>query len=311
MRLAQAMRYLAEMGWLRGGLAVTFALFFMVVMTQHPSVVEQPYFWALANVLLLASVHTTRNDGSFLAEIIALPALVFVSEYLVLSFPISVLLMVNQQLLWSGSCLLSAGLVSLLPLTQRKAQTAIFRLWWVAKSAFEWQAGWRLHGAVFAFYMVLGMLLGHFHFAFLPSFLLLSAMNCSAFYTESEPLGMLEASGNSATNILKKKLLQMLREWGIIGLPYLTGQFAFFPLWNDTLPMLLAIGAWLIGSLLLTLSILMKYANYQPHSGSKLNSFYIGLSLVSFLVPFLMPLPFLFLIRFYRKATANLAEYLT
>lgn len=310
LRFSQAYRYLLSIGKGRALFFVLGVLAALAVASQHPSLQKAPHYWIIAQFLLLAGVHLSRNDKSFLAQFTFPLPLLFWVEYLVLSIPATALLAYQGQLLWILPIPVSALALALLP-TPAKGRLKGKVFFQIGSAAsFEWRVAWKLLFPPLLIYTLLGIGLSHFHFAFAPAAILLCGMSCLMVYQECEPLEMLEIFGKEPRHIFYRKAIFLLKEWSTVSAPLLFGLLIFHPPWESLLPLGIGLLAWVICLIVLLLSLIMKYASYKPHTSTSGNNLYLGLAFVSFLIPFLAPLPFLFLVRSYRKATKNLADWL-
>ncbi|MDW7695963.1 hypothetical protein R9C00_25825 [Flammeovirgaceae bacterium SG7u.111] len=304
-RLAQLGRYMAELGWIRSVLGAGLLVFLWLMLLK-----KAIFFVELSAILLgvsLASItylHLYRPDKAFLNSFGQSTKWVFWAEYLLLSFPI--LLIASLTAYWWAAIIyvVIVGLLSLLKWTPRQLKTFTLPLRIIPAEAFEWKSGLRLGiSHLVSIYLFVIILMPSPYF--FPLLLLGGCLVCTNFYFECEPLIMLRATEVSSGKFLFHKIGMAFKLYLLLfSIPTVVyiamhSEFWFLPLY----------GAF-VGCFLLALAILMKYSLYQPGLRLGFNSMMIGFSVVSFVIPFLAPVPIFLLIRYARKASKNLNLYL-
>ena len=300
-RFRQGLRYGAELGAFRGLVALVLLLFFYVSALQRFSP------WLIAGLIgfLLLSIHTTRLDKTFLSVVGISAAQVFFVEYLLLALPFLVPLLLQNH--WQPALLLF-GITSFLPfLNVRITDTSRRFSWlvaWLPADMFEWKSGLRKHFFPVLIIYAIALVCYSFTVATPIALLLLTLISCD-FYVKTESREMLEAFEMPPGKLLQLKLKNQLKMFWLMCLPLLLVFIFFHGAYWYVLPVVM-----LLCSALQMLSILLKYAIYSPHEGLQGNFLLIGLSIIFFFVPFLLPLPFLWIIKYYKKAMHNLHFYL-
>jgi len=254
---------------------------------------------------LLLSIHTTRLDKTFLSITGVRPTLVFLIEYLVLGLPFLVPFLIQNQ--WQPALLLLAVTLSLPLLNIRLTEASRRFTWitaWVPAAMFEWKSGLRKHFFSLLFIYTVALLCYQFTIATPLALLLLTLFSCD-FYMETESREMLEAFEMPAGKLLWFKLKNQLALFWALCLPLIL----VFLIFHGNYWYVLSV-VTVLCSALQVLSILLKYAIYSPHEGAQGNFLLIGLSIIFYFVPFLLPLPFLWMIKYYKKALNNLHFYL-
>lgn len=300
-RFRQGLRYAAELGFLRGIVALFLLLFFYVSALQR----FPPWLTAGIMAALLLSIHTTRLDKTFLS-ILGLPAtLVYFVEYLLLALPFMVPLSLQNH--WQPALSLF-GITLVLPLLNvRLTDTSRRFSWvvtWLPAAMFEWKSGLRKHFFPLLIIYAIALFCYQFTVTTPIALLLLTLISCD-FYVETESREMLEAFEMPPGKFLWFKLKNQLKIFWLLCLPLLLIFIFFHGAYWYVLPVVM-----LLCSVLQVLSILLKYAVYSPHEDLQGNFLLIGLSIIFFFVPFLLPLPFLWIVKYYRKAMHNLHFYL-
>ncbi len=126
-----------------------------------------------------------------------------------------------------------------------------------------------------------------------------------SFYNECEPVNMLKESGQNVRLFLRKKFMQHSKLLLILYLPVLIINFIFNPEYYVLIPLFL-----LMQLVLLWFAISMKYGTYRPLQNSSANNVMSSFVILGSVLPFLLPLPLLMTIYYYKKAKSNLIYYL-
>ncbi|WP_187261438.1 hypothetical protein [Pontibacter beigongshangensis] len=253
---------------------------------------------------LVLSLHLSRSDRQFVKLYAAQPWMIYLCEYVLLTVPLLLLLLLTPYWYLGGALLAAMALVALLPYSYKPSAAGFSYSRWLPAQNFEWIAGFRKYGLyilllyLVALLLVPVKLLSLFLLWFITSILL-------GFYQECEPLHLLRLSGAGAAGFLRKKLLQHLKLYLLFCLPLLLIYIMFhLDMWY--LP--------LVFMLLLCLNvcffILSKYAFYRPGMSLAGSSLLSSLAMLSSLLPFLILLPLVMNVRFYAKAVSNLNSYL-
>jgi hypothetical protein len=300
-RFRQLLRYTVELGIFRGMVAILLLLFFYVSALQTFSP------WLTAGIIggLLISIHTTRLDKTFLSIIKVRSTLVFFVEYLLLALPFLVPLLLKNH--WQPALSLF-GVTLFLPLLNVRITDTSRRFRWVVAwlpaAMFEWKSGLRKHFFSLLIIYAIGLFCYNFTVAAPIALLLLTLINCD-FYVATESREMLEAFEMPPGKLLHLKLKNQLTIFWLLCLPLLMVFILFHGTYWYVLPVVM-----LLCTVLQVLSILLKYAVYSPHENLQGNFLLIGLSIIFFFFPFLLPLPFLWIVKYYKKAMNNLHFYL-
>lgn len=266
---------------------------------------EPPLTYALAVLLvfLLASLHTFREDHTFLKILGVRSYRLYIVEYHLLAAPFYVEFLLNGR--W-GELMAVLAMVSFIPLLnvriQRKANTAR-SLAIIPSEAFEWKSGLRRHGMLIGLLYLLALMCYPYPFVALLVIVVFTFI-VTTFYNESEPRAMVEAfEASPSTFLLGKWRVQLTLFW--LGCAPL---LLIFLLANSAYWYVLLV--WVIvSSIIQVLSINLKYGLYEP--GLTLNKdIFMFIYSLSLFVPYFVPVPLVMLFYYYRRATKNLQTYL-
>ena len=294
-------RLLKELGLVRS-LIVLALLAFTLARTYT---LEPPLTYALVALLvfLLTSLHTFRKDRAFLKILGVQSYRLYAVEYHLLATPFYIELLLNGRWVELMAVLATVSFIPLLSVSiQRKANTAR-GLAALPPEAFEWKSGLRRHGMLIGLLYLLALMCYSYPFVALLVIVVFTFI-VTTFYNESEPRAMVEAFGGSpATFLLGKWRVQLTLFW--LGCAPL---LLLFLLANSAYWYVLLV--WVIvSSIIQVLSINLKYGLYEP--GLTLNKdLFMFIYSLSLFVPYFVPVPFVMLCYYYRRASKNLQTYL-
>jgi len=259
---------------------------------------------AAAAVLLVLVLHLSRNDKRFLAHLRQAPSSIFWLEYTLLLSPLLLLLAFTANRFLILPILAALLLISCLQFRFAKARRA-FRLTFIADACFEWKAGVRKSKwLLFLLYVTALASCGYAYTALLLLWFITAIV--SSFYQAGEPLLLLILPERGPKAFLYYRLKINLKQYLTLTFPLLLFYCMLHP---KHIP--LAGIFYLILLLVLTSSILTKYAHYEPNR--PVSSAAGFLNSIAFLSPVLPPLllfPLVNAIRNYKKAINRLHLYL-
>lgn len=259
----------------------------------------------LLAIPLMFSIQMSRKDQTFL-KVIGLPDKRFYSViYLLVTLPFVVLLATKQEWLHIGLVINSALLIPLLKKSTFNVDALFVNMGgFLPYRYFEWRTGLRQYGLAVVFLMLVGFGLG-FYPGTVPIIVFFLTLNTSVFYLQGEAKEMLVVFGDSPAALLKRKIRDHLKLFACLVVPLTT----LFLIFNHDL--------WFIMVYVLAVSaivninaIIFKYAVYEPGAKLDNNQTLQFLSMGSFLIPFLFPIPVALSFINYRKARKNLELYM-
>ena len=254
-------------------------------------------------VVLIYTIHVQRNDLNFVYHHLLKPFAAIVIEYTFYSLPVLAALLLQQKFI---AAIIVLSVLLLIPLYKPVKNTNtslpnLSRL--IPAKHFELISGIRASWKwVLPLYLAC---IGLCWVRILPLLLLwFLIMTATSWYTIYEPLHMLRAQGLNARKIILSKCLQHGGLLFLLQAPVITLQVVFQPdLWWVALfyiPMLWCITA---------LSICLKYSSYSASETQSANNIIMSLVSLGALLPFMLPVPMLMLVVYYRKAVHNLTLY--
>jgi hypothetical protein len=302
-RLLQIKRELKHTG---AGVIILSAIFVFLIYVSYITFQKTPdaYFLTLSLLLICIIFQTARKDKSFIFNHIENPEKEIYYEYLVLTFPFAITALLTENRICYPVLICALTVVPFIKYTP--AQQTYFKN--ISKiipaSNFEWISGFRKS---FPFIIPIYFLAVAFCWFKLISLFLLwfVTVTIASFYTENESLRILKAGGFNSAEFLKHKLFTHSKYLIIIYTPLLIVNLIFnFEYW----PLIILFIP--VQTALLCFAICLKYSDYRPGMNSSANN--IILMLVSFgcVIPFLLPVPLIMAVLFYKKALNNLDNYL-
>lgn len=269
---------------------------------------KYPMCATLAVLSFVLGQHLSRKDANFIKMALEKPELALFFDYLswMAVFVMPVLFTANWYCFLI--ILISIGLMSCIKIkTIKQPLNLRFLSRFIPVPLFELLSGARKN------YLIIG-LIGIYFLAFalswvrgLPLFLLwiITIIICS-FFGEYEPLNILRKDEQLNSNtFLMEKLKRYILPLCIAFMPILIVNSAFHPdiWWINPLFLMVQV-------LTLSLSILYKYATYQPQAYFNANNPVLIIAGLCIVLPFLIPLILFFNGRYYSKAIKNLNHYL-
>jgi len=307
LRLISRLRLVKELGILR----IVIGLVLITALYKHLLNSNGTIFGAAAvvilNLSLTVSVHLSRKDGFFLDLLCINKKFLLSGEYFIYSVPfISVLVFSQFYFLIPVIFLFIAVIVNI-------KSGGAFNLKIFSGSsflpayAFELISGIRKNIFFVSLIYLGGIVLCFEPVAGIMCVLLLSLI-FSSFFTENEPLLMIEAFSLEKGNFIRTKIFQSLKFFLLIISPVIILHLIFYyERWY------LMGGVVVLGLSILTSAVLTKYAFYtEEFSNAKMNYIITSIVIFSFVSSFfmtgaiLLPLPFLMMIYLYKKAANNM-----
>lgn len=252
---------------------------------------------------LIFMIHSRRKDHNFLSKLTDSPFRIYLTEYLLLSSPFLLLLLLKALYIQVLAFALALAIISATIPKPRKEYTYHVITKLIPDKIFEFRSGIRKNLIALILIYAIG-LLGLLNIWFVAASAFFLALVISTFYSECEPVKILEAREKTPKQFLTSKLLEHSKLILISLLPLLL--IACFHheqiLWIFIV--LLVILNFLIAS------ILLKYAYYIPGNTSGSHQFFCSVLLMaSIILPFSILIMVLNIVLF-NKSVRNLNQYL-
>jgi hypothetical protein len=169
---------------------------------------------------------------------------------------------------------------------------------------FEWISGFRRSfGYLIPLYL---LALGLSWFRVFPLLILwFISVTIASFYTECEPLHILREGDFSSAELLKRKLIRMVKYMLILQIPVLAINTIFNPEF------------WLLNLFFIPLqvsflsyAVCLKYSSYEPNKNAIGNNVVLSVISLGSIIPYFLPIPLLMAVFTFGKAKMNLNNYL-
>jgi len=320
-RLSQFFRLLKGIGLFRIIALLLIVWFVSFLVYQILILPENTITSLIVIVLLLLSLHASRNDKHFIKTTIKRPYLIYLSEYLLLILPVLVIWIVHFN--WTGAGLLIL-IVLLIPLLAINLNLQILgsiikmlmnpfssnlnskfkvSLPFISNRSFEWISGIRRN-----LILLLPIYLLILAFSFKPYVavvgMIFISILVSGFYYHGEPREFVEFFARNPGEFMLRKILINIKQLIILFSPILIIAMIFqTPTWYYL------IGAVIISFLIQVLSIVFKYGLFEENASLKRNSIIVSINILFVILP-LFPVPIIMGILYYKKACENLKKYL-
>ena len=288
-------------------LAIVFVLSLFVFITIY-EVSKQIQSSALASgiwTLLIASIQIKRSDKIFLHINMEFDKLIYCFEYLLLSIPFIICLLLHRQWLLAICLVLFCFGISFVKINRKKQQKTLnTRLQqYIPSGMYEWKAGVRQYFFILIIVWSLGLCIPFF-VASIPITMLIIGVLMFDFYKSNESWQILLSHQKNADKLLSYKIRQHSLFYGILNLPLIILFLIFHPeRWY--LPVIVFI-------ILLSIHIyciLLKYAFYSDNR-STVNPIFQMIGIFVGLIPLSTPLLWFLSIYLFIRARINLYPYL-
>lgn len=258
----------------------------------------------LLGVFIIASVHFSRQDTTFLKKLNLYRPFLYLPEYFLLTLPFVMIYLSGGNLQAILVQSLGILLVSFLPNPELNGQsfsnTLDFK--WLPLALFEARSYLRRFGALLLVVYLVGLFFTQYE-TVVMLMVVLTAMVFTAFFDEVEDKAILEAF-HFRKGILKTKIEAYLGLYLILLLPY----SILFLIQHSQYWYILLVGVF-VGMTLILFNIFYKYAHYAPHRRRINNAMANSIFFVAVIIPFFYPVTLLYLFYYYRKARKNIQLY--
>lgn len=285
---------------------VMFFLILIVVYVVFFNFAKSFYGSLLTSVLIIFiifGIHRKRADKIFVLHYLSRPRRNFILEYLLCASPLLV------PLFWSPHPFLIMTTILMIILIcntkPQKADKASLR--WLKKifsaNNFEWLSGVRKNFYAIIFLLIAALGLLYFPFAsLLPLFFLTNLI--ISFYQEDEPQNILILQMKKPGSFLRKKCLNAVIALTVLySIPLLLACYLYSEYWYIYLIFLLT------QMVAVEFAVFHKYKMYIPNTLNNKNEIILGIVALFSVIPFFLPVPFIFAFREYYLAKKNLRYY--
>ncbi len=302
-RYLQAIRALKE-----GGLGSVLLPFLIVGLSlgSYKAYQNIQYGGLLVLLLLLIcmSLHIRRKDKTFAQLHLPNWHVQMYAEYVTLTLPFTITALFTPHYFYFPALLALLWLVPYIHYTP--AQKTIFkRISTIFPSAhsLEWISGFRTSFLTIIPLYILA--LATCWMRFLPLLLLWFITTALLnFYNEHEALHILKAQHTHARDFLNQKIKKHCFYIACFYLPILVLNSIFNPDFIDINALFL-----LVQFALIIFAITAKYSSYVPAQQNIASNITVAIVSIGSIVPYLLPLPVIFAIVYYKKALQNLNNY--
>lgn len=321
-RWIQLVRVIKEIGFFRVLFLIAFVIFIALAVVHS---IRQPqsanYVSVIAGAGLLL-IHASRKDKRFIRMTFNKSYLVFLTEYLILVFPIVVAYVAFKNWINASALLLLCLLIPriYLKLGSGSSSPVIkfllfpFRsnlnLKWNIKvpirdpRMFEWISGFRRY-----FFIIIPVYLLVLAFSFkayvAPAGMIFLSILISLFYFYGESHNFIELFSANYKTFVALKIKLNLMHLVVVFMPMIAIALIFQPgTWYYVF------GALFIAAFIQAIAIIFKYALFAENIDLGHNSVIVSINVLCILLPFFWPLPVFMGIRYYIKAQHNLKKFL-
>lgn len=304
LRSRQLKRQLEKPGLVYGSLLFVISFVIIAFIWAQFKDPLRAMFIAAGIVLTILSIHISRKDRLFVMSQLPVPEQQLFVEYSVLSLPFTLPCLFTHQWYLFPVLLFCFYLVShiRIVLKQRTVFPGLSKF--IPVTAFELLGGLRKNYMVFMVLYIAALATSWLMLApmFIMWFFTIATLGC---YQECESYDMLTISNDPPGRFLIRKIRAHYRRLLILTLPILLINMIIHPE-HSWVGLLLLI----IQLVLVTLGVAFKYSSYEPRRQLDTGNILMSVIALSSLIPFLMPLPLLFALKYFRTAKANLNNYL-
>ena len=272
-----------------------------ISLTDLPKTCYISAFW----LLIIAFIHSRRKDYTFLLLSMKFPRAICGTEYVLLSVPLAILLLINSQYLIAIILLASTFSIGFLKIktTWKRKTLNTFLQQLIPNDMYEWKAGIRKSFFPILIFWLLGLSLSFF-VASVPIALFFIGIIMIDFYDKNESWQMLISFEKRPQALLMHKIkehtLSLLILFAPLILAFMLFHSAYWHIPLVELVILLSIHIY---------AIISKYALYS-HSDEQGSSAYLLIGTLIGLFPVTTPILWIASIFLFFKARNNLNTYL-
>jgi hypothetical protein len=305
-RIKQLYRNISGIGLFRIlvlALLVSITLFFIFTQIK---IYENGFAVTGLQLILLTFFHFVRKDKRFLFTVTDKQFRIFFAEYTLYSLPFIILDIIALRFELILINLSGIAIISLLKMsyTFKKHNLNNFIIRLIPNDNFEIKSGLRKH-----FWYIIPLYLISLGFSFwigtVPAAIFLFTSFFIGFYLYGESRNILEIKELSPKRFILNKIKCQTKIFLITLLPLLLLNTIFNLEYSW-----ISFGLTIISLLVITFVIFLKYAMYQPNTDLSGGSVLGAFSLLSIILPFILPAIIILAIIYYYRAINNLNLYL-
>jgi hypothetical protein len=303
-RIKQLIRIILQIGIIRTifllGLFVFILLYIFITLSEK----SNQEFIVGVYVLLLLSIQIKRKDKVFLNIYTKVPQSIFLFEYILLSLPILIPLIYYGLWIYLLFFIICLIIIPFLKISIKKSSVNSVFQRIIPNENFEWKSGIRKNLVPFIGIWFIGLSMSFF-VASVPIVIFVLGMIVLNFYEKPEPLQILLADELGVKRFLIKKIKKHLILFFILIIPLILS-FLIFNLEYYYIPLI----EYVMFSILLIYTILLKYAFYQPNNKSGAMQIFTMIGVISLFIPVFIPLILFLSMKFAFQASNNLNFFL-
>jgi hypothetical protein len=304
-RVKQLYRILNGLGLFRvfllAGLGFPFFLYILYFQTK---LVTSSFYLIGFFLSVVIAIQLSRKDLHFLRVHFIHYRILVMIEYMLISVPLMVCMILHGQWLLGSLYFLTLPAVSFIEIRipVKSRNTLLQR--GIPSLCFEWKSGIRKNFLLIIFLWITGLCTSFF-MAGVPVVIFMLGIFPMTFYSKCEPLQMLIAPESGAGRLLMRKIVSNLVLFTVLTLPLL---LAF--LLSHAEYWYIPVVEYIIFAFVHAYTILVKYAFYVPEQNFSGSQAFGMIGVMSLFLFFLMPLVWVLSIYFYFKSRKVLEPYL-
>lgn len=275
----------------------------MVYLTWQTIALDGKAYYSFLSILPAVWLFAARKDIIFLKKLYADFRLLLFLEYVLSVFPFLITSLIKGCLQYSIGILVTCCLFSFFPLQYSGKISRGLKLTFLNPLSFEWKAGIRKSGWLMLLLWILSMSLVSYPAISLVLIWIIHSVIIS-FYQSFEGKDIVRSSDLSARQFLFQKIksgvvLQLAIQVLPLTLYFVFNQEHWWIILFLIFQSMLSVG----------FSVIVKYAYWDPSNSSSPSSLYQSLAIISFLIPFLIPVPIILAGMRYNSAIRKLNAY--
>ena len=302
-RFKQLLRALVGIGIFR--LFVLLAILFLIIMGLSLQVSKEPNVFIVSglSLFIILTVHLKREDKLFLKTHFNHFKLLYFIEYLVLSVPLLIMLIIHNQWIIAFAYIPFLFVIPYINIktTYVNYNTKLQKL--IPDNCFEWKGGLRKNLLSLSLIWIIGFCTSFF-IGSVPIVLFILGLFPLSFYEKGESLQMLMAWEMRTKSFLLIKIKNQILLFSALSIPLIIAFVLFHP------------ERWYIpvAEFILLLSfqiyiIVLKYAFYKPNMKSGGAQMFSAFGAISIFMPFFIPVVWILTVWFWFKSLKTLNFY--
>jgi len=303
-RFKQLFRGIIEIGVLRIIFLLLLFGYLLLFLFQSTAKQTNALYVVIAISIITLWIQTNRKDKAFLKTNFEKHKLIYLAEYVSLSFIIIIFLAIHLQ--WIPLLVLMGAFILIIQLDikikQLHLNTKLQRM--IPSECFEWKAGIRKTMVILVPVWLIGLFTS-FLSESVPIVMFILGIIPFSFYEKGEPYLMVIIYEKGMNSFLFQKIKMSILLYSVVSLPLIIAFLVFhYEIWY------IPIAEYLIFISLHTYLILTKYAFYEPNNKSQAAVAFGAIGALGGIIPVLLPVVWLLSVRFFFKSRENLKIYL-